>query len=331
MTTLFTATQRAERPLNVLLDRWSSTARQNAEGVHVVTFEAKSDPEIVESLLTEWRRAVEPPLTRVGVPGLIQEPLPGGQDEAEVFWWWVAQFRFEGNTELLKSWPRAFETTCADETGANKEGELYWSETSDGCMATLATSRADDPDGTNVPRAAFLEAAEYLDQFVTAICSEVSAYDEQLRRDMAVIVGRRRARLATIAAQNVEVVELLRRPLKPLEVTFPEPRPSTEPPMEVHLNPVLKRATFSGLVDVTCRWRNGVEKYPLAFGQLDEDSLSSLLVTTLNVAFDTAQREVFSLGGKTDIYVEAVRGNRENAAFFGEAVYLRPTTTETML
>jgi hypothetical protein len=85
------------------------------------------------------------------------------------------------------------------------------------------------------------------------------------------------------------------------------------------LVPVLKETTFAGLVSVTRQWGDAAERYPEAFRRLGEDALSSLLVATLNIAFDTAQREVFSVGGKTDIYVEAVRGDRENAAYFGEA------------
>jgi hypothetical protein len=236
-----------------------------------------------------------------------------------VFWWWIAQFRFEGNTELLKSWPRGFESTCPDDRAATVEGEMYWSETSDGCMVSVPTSVRGDPTGTQLPKDRLVEAAGYLDAFVEAINTAVSDYDKRLRDELAGVVARRRNRLGIIAAQNVQVVELLRKPLKPLEVTFLERSPVDESPREVQLTPVLKETTFAGLVGVTRRWGDAAERYPQAFRRLGEEALSSLLVATLNIAFDTAQREVFNVGGKTDIYVEAVRGDRENAAFFGEA------------
>ena len=274
----------------------------------------------MDSLLTEWRRSVEPPLARIGEPSLIQEPYPGRRDEAAEFWWWIAQFHFEGNTELLKSWPRGFESTCADDTAATVEGERFWSEASDGCVVSVPTSVRSDPSGTEVPKAAFVEAARYLDEFVAAVNTHVSDYGQRLCDELAFIVAHRRERLGIIAAQNVQVVELLRKPLEPLELAFLEVSPDdAESPREVQLTRVLKETTFAGLVGVTRRWGDAAQRYPQTFRRLGEDALSSLLVATLNIAFDTAQREVFNVGGKTDIYVEAVRGSRENAAFFGEA------------
>lgn len=317
---LFTRLQRTERPLEALLDRWSVPARRNAEDVHVSRFEGKNDSEIVDSLLPEWRRAVDPPLARIGEPGLTQEPYPDRQDEAPESWRWIAEFHFEGNTELLKSWPSGFESTCADDATTAAEGEMYWSEASDGCIVYVRTSVRSDPGGTEVPKAAFVEAAHYLDEFVAAVNTHVADYGQRLCDELALVIAHRRERLGIIAAQNVQVVELLRKPLKPLELAFLEESPTdAESPREVQLTPVLKETTFAGLVSVTRRWGDAVERYPEAFRELGEEALSCLLVATLNIAFDTAQREVFNVGGKTDIYVEVVRGSRENAAFFGEA------------
>jgi hypothetical protein len=67
------------------------------------------------------------------------------------------------------------------------------------------------------------------------------------------------------------------------------------------------------------KWRTSVERYPDAFAGLKEEWITSLLVTTLNVVFDTAQREVFQSAGKADIMVQAGIGRPNEAAYIGEA------------
>ena len=52
---------------------------------------------------------------------------------------------------------------------------------------------------------------------------------------------------------------------------------------------------------------------------MKEEDITSTLITALNLVFDTAHREVLSGGGKSDIYVEAERGDRTHKAYIGEA------------
>jgi hypothetical protein len=54
---------------------------------------------------------------------------------------------------------------------------------------------------------------------------------------------------------------------------------------------------------------------------MKEDDITSTLVTTLNLVFDTAHREVFTGEGKGDIYVEVERGNRTRKAYVGEVKF----------
>ena len=52
-------------------------------------------------------------------------------------------------------------------------------------------------------------------------------------------------------------------------------------------------------------WADAVERYPTAFNFLVEDRLSDLLAATLNAALPGANREVYSRGGKADIFIRA--------------------------
>jgi hypothetical protein len=52
-------------------------------------------------------------------------------------------------------------------------------------------------------------------------------------------------------------------------------------------------------------WANAVERYPAAFGALGEDRISDLLAATWNATLPGAGREVYSRGGKSDIFIQA--------------------------
>jgi len=67
----------------------------------------------------------------------------------------------------------------------------------------------------------------------------------------------------------------------------------------------LTPATFADVLRTMRIWANAVERYPSAFAALAEDRLSDLLAATLNAALPSAHREVYSRGGKTDIYITA--------------------------
>jgi hypothetical protein len=100
--------------------------------------------------------------------------------------------------------------------------------------------------------------------------------------------------------------------------------------IDITLDVAIANASFDDLLTRCHRWSISVQKYPQAFGKLGEDDITSLLVSTLNVVFDTAQREVFSGRGKSDIFVEHTLGDRSRAAYIGEAkIWSRPSAVKS--
>jgi hypothetical protein len=67
----------------------------------------------------------------------------------------------------------------------------------------------------------------------------------------------------------------------------------------------LDPASFEDVQRVTRIWADGIERYPAAFAGLSEDRISDLLAATLNATLPGAQREVYSRGGKSDIFIQA--------------------------
>lgn len=96
------------------------------------------------------------------------------------------------------------------------------------------------------------------------------------------------------------------QPVEPLAAE-PAPMPVPERLEEVHLNPRsrLSTATFQDVMFTVRHWANAVERYPAAFGVLAEDRISDLLAATLNATLPGAGREVYSRGGKSDIFIHA--------------------------
>ena len=52
-------------------------------------------------------------------------------------------------------------------------------------------------------------------------------------------------------------------------------------------------------------WADAVERHPLPYSDMVEDRLSDLLAAALNASLPGAQREVYSRGGKSDLYIRA--------------------------
>jgi hypothetical protein len=175
-----------------------------------------------------------------------------------------------------------------------------------------------------VPKQRVVEATAFLDRFVKASNRQLRAFEDALVQQLTEVLERRRTRLGNIATNAAETIELVARQHPVLEVETIQVATNdhlTEATREdpVALDLKLAPTTFAELIAITERWARAVESYPKSFCLLEEDDVTSLLVATLNVAFDTALREVFSSIGKTDIYVEAEFGNRERAVYVGEA------------
>jgi hypothetical protein len=311
------------------------TARENVEYTTPHTFEHLTDDDLLEKLLANWTAETKPALARTGSPVPLNEPRTAYRRPLEnddgvhpAVWRWGVQFLINGNTEILQYWPAELDAEpCSSDLTYLPMPEMVWDVAADGAVIVwIDALKSDDPTGVKVPREHVVAAAEYLDAFAAAANAEVAAYDIALRRELLEAIAERRARLGVIAEEMSEVVELLKveaRPLEIVKVADEGQPPASSPPADgaepAELLLELKERTFADLIQVTSRWGTAVERYPGAFNRLDEETLTSLLVPTLNIAFDTAQREVFNRRGKTDIFVEAWRGKRDNAAFFGEA------------
>lgn len=84
--------------------------------------------------------------------------------------------------------------------------------------------------------------------------------------------------------------------------------PTAESTTAEHVVPYRQRldpASFEDVQRVTRIWANSVQRYPAAFRDLTEDRISDLLAATLNATLPGAHREVYSRGGKSDIFIVA--------------------------
>lgn len=92
--------------------------------------------------------------------------------------------------------------------------------------------------------------------------------------------------------------------------------------LEVDHSRRLSPASFDDVQRTIRVWVDAVEHYPAAFVDLYEDRLSDLLAATLNASLPGASREVYSRGGKSDIYIKAdalSTGAKPVAVFIAES------------
>lgn len=95
--------------------------------------------------------------------------------------------------------------------------------------------------------------------------------------------------------------------LAPAATSESPPSLSSPPPQSLVIEhaPPLSPATFTSVQKIIRTWADAVERTPAAFAALEEDRLSDLLAATLNATVPFAGREVYTRGGKSDIYVLA--------------------------
>ena len=74
--------------------------------------------------------------------------------------------------------------------------------------------------------------------------------------------------------------------------------------VSIDARPRLDPASFEDVQAVIRVWADSIERYPEAF-HLPEDRVSDLLAATLNATLPGANREVYSRGGKSDIFIQA--------------------------
>ncbi len=75
--------------------------------------------------------------------------------------------------------------------------------------------------------------------------------------------------------------------------------------IRVDMRARLAPASFEDVQRVIRVWADALERHPAAYHDLDEDRVSDLLAATLNATLPGANREVYSRGGKSDIFIKA--------------------------
>lgn len=105
---------------------------------------------------------------------------------------------------------------------------------------------------------------------------------------------------ADVATELIAVEE---QPAQP--TTTMEPSPGVAEEVELNPRSRLSRATFEDVLFSLRHWANAVERTPTAFGGLVEDRISDLLAATWNATLPGAAREVYTRGGKSDIFIQA--------------------------
>lgn len=327
---MFTSGVKESLPLASLLGDLARSAREKAEDIDPKFLADMTDEELADGLLGAWDERFPPVV--VGEVQPPQEPSRtlrrsrehGDPDDRLQVWRWRAWFPL-GQFETLTRWPERLKSQpCGDDNQLLPVSWVYWQQEGPGAAAYFDVPFDEDPDGTTLPRERMVEATAYLHEAANAANVEVAEYRARLRDELIGLLATRRKRLGHIERQGADLIEMVREQFGPIEV---EPTNDPDPPVaiadttgnEIVLSYAVSDGSFEQLVAVTRKWTSGAERYPNAFGLLDEESVTSLLVTTLNVAFDTAHREVYHAKGKTDIFVQANIGLPNEAAHIGEA------------
>jgi hypothetical protein len=329
---LWTELIRDAAPLEGLLRERARPPRANAEALNLHQLRAGSVAEIVDRLCADWSRFAQPVV--IGDVQTNHEPQPVDREERDGpdrhrYWRWVYRVAVRGDTEILERWPELLDRPPLDGDEVFQPAPGPWLRSGDGTVFLFADVPIGvDVDGERPPSGEIAWIAEYLSAAIAAANDQVAAYDQALRAELTDTVARRLDRLERIAQGNAEVIELVRVRIAPIELVEAEdgptvelavagPEPSASGPVDLRY--ALYGASAEDLLTAVRKWRNSVETYPAAFAKLGEEDISSVLVTTLNTVFDSAQREVFRSAGKTDIFVQAHVGQYDAAAHIAEA------------
>lgn len=215
---------------------------------------------------------------------------------------------------------------CGSDLYYEPAPEMVWQIGPRGPVVMLDVPRTEDEAGEVVPRARVLAATKLLDDVIGLINDELMQFDRQLIQELTEAVKVRRERLGRIKKRTIETIELVAKECPPLlvdiiEETQPKRDDTAPSHSTVTLRVAVKPSTFDDLVRICQQWIESAQRFPSAFAQLKEDHITSIVVSVLNVVFDTVHREAFVGKGKSDIYVEATREDRVHAAYVGEAKF----------
>jgi hypothetical protein len=162
-------------------------------------------------------------------------------------------------------------------------------------------------------------ALSAVDEWVKAVNSDLSQYNEQLKRTTSGLIDERRTKLQQDAVKLASLVQKIDIPLRPSEAAVVITRIKLDPkPIVKRLKPnpqlpeefVLDRARVLDVITLIDNQGRQFEKTPKSFGSFGEESLRDLILANLNMLFEgKATGETFSYRGKSDIYLVIDRGN----------------------
>lgn len=162
---------------------------------------------------------------------------------------------------------------------------------------------------------------------VEAIAQQTQEFfDSRLPQTLAERIDRRKVHLRahTAVLANLTWPEGWRYPEPVLEpASMPAPMPDNGPEdrgdVVMGAPARLADASFADVLRTVRVWAGAVERHPRAYRDLGEDRISDLLAATLNAALPGAHREVFSRGGRSDIYV---RGSTLSSGAAAEKIFI---------
>lgn len=328
---MFTPHVKESLRLEPVLVDLARPVRENVERLQPDQFEALTDDALVALLLEAWSQSTAP--LAVGDLRPPTEPIrterrardPDDPVDHHYIWRWVVVFELSGNSDLLCRWPDRLDAEpCGENLHLVPLPWVFWERHGHTAVAFFDVPCSEDPEGAAQPTDRMLAAGDYLRDAAAATNDEVAAYDAGLRAELHDRISARRERLGLIAEQGIELIELARDRFGAIEVqpavdAGAAPHASLAEGSDIVVNQVISDGSFADLLTVTRQWARGAERYPAAYGSLDEEPITSLLVTTLNVVFDVAHREVFHSSGKTDIFVQANVDRPDEVAHIGEA------------
>jgi hypothetical protein len=184
----------------------------------------------------------------------------------------------------------------------------------------------DDPRRPNEARDEEVDAEHaLLSSYVAAVRQSAAHHRDGILEHLVTGVASRRATLAW----EHELADGLQ--LRPAPSSLRLASAQTEGPAESHFALPPRRLddpSFLNLLNAIRHWVGKVQQYPASFQKLGEDDLSNLLAVSLALAFGVAEREVFCVTGKSDVFVPtaALRelagqqaGTPDEFAFIAEA------------
>lgn len=163
-------------------------------------------------------------------------------------------------------------------------------------------------EGRLSPRAVADQNRRKIEPIVEALARQSARFlqDELPQTLREALAARRRSVDARIAVRESLTWPTGWKAKEPqLEISPPTSGEVYPTEIQVSHRPRLASTTFAEVQTIIRLWADAVERYPDAFSPLKEDRLSDLLTATLNASLPGANREVYSRGGKSDIFIRA--------------------------